>query len=193
MSNASTASGDNQDSVNQDSQNNDKVAYATYLKTLNEAKKLKDRVKELETSVNADKENKLKETNQFKELYESTKAQLAEKDQKLSGLEKAVNDGAKFQEFQKHLGGTLKNKDYATFIDFDKILINPESGAVDEASVKTVVQSFVKEHSHLVEFGQGRLPNQAPKGDGNLSGKRPEEMTSAELEAQLKKMGPLAQ
>lgn len=160
----------------------DVVKYETYSRVLNEAKKLKDKLREYETVLQQSQEAKLKEQNEFKTLAEQYKAQ---RDQALANLaekEAAINNGLKFQEFEKHLGGRLKKRDYASFVDFDKIVIDPETKSVDEGSVKAVAADFIKEHSSLIDFGtQGKLPNQAAS-TFVPQGKRMEDLDVKELE-----------
>lgn len=174
-----------------ENQNNDKVAYETYRRVLSEAKKLKDQVKLYEDERSKGQENKLKEQNEWKVLAESYQKRLEETSHRLNEQEASIVNGMKYQEFEKHLGGRLKNKDYATFIEFEKIVMNPETKRVDDESVKGVVASFVKNHSHLVEFGDGRrLPNEAAK-NASFGSKSPSDMTTKELEDELRKMGKL--
>ena len=162
-------------------QASDKVAYDTYRRVLNEAKKLKEQVKLYEEEKNKSHENKLKEQNEWRALAETYQQQLHEKTKILQDQEQSIVNGMKYQEFEKHLGGKLKNKDYATFIEFEKIVMNPETKRIDEESVKGVVSNFVKKHSELVEFqGGARLPNEASKGS-SIVGKSTREMTAAEL------------
>lgn len=183
MSTESAGSASTQESSGQPEnvQASDKVAYDTYRRVLNEAKKLKEQVKLYEEEKNKSHENKLKEQNEWRALAETYQQQLHEKTKILQDQEQSIVNGMKYQEFEKHLGGKLKNKDYATFIEFEKIVMNPETKRIDEESVKGVVANFVKQHSHLVEFqGGARLPNEASKGS-SIVGKSTREMTAAEL------------
>ena len=162
-------------------QASDKVSYDTYRRLLNEAKKLKEEKKLLEEEKNKNHENKLKEQNEWKALAETFQQQLHEKTRILQEQEQSIVNGMKYQEFEKHLGGTLKHKDYATFIDFEKIVMNPETKRIDVESVKGEVSRFAKEHASLVEFqGTARLPNEASKG-ASILGKSTREMSASEL------------
>jgi 4-alpha-glucanotransferase len=160
---------------------NDKVAYDTYRRVLAEAKKLKDQVKLYEEEKTKSHEQKLKEQNEWKALAEAKSAQADHLEKAFKEQQEQIVNGMKYQEFEKHLGGRLKNRDYATFIDFDKIVINPETKQIDAESVKGVVSGFVKEHSSLVEFsGSARMPNEAAKSAA-FGTKPVEKMTPAEL------------
>lgn len=176
-------------SVQSDQQTNDKVAYDTYRRVLNEAKKLRDQLKLVEEEKAKSHEQKLKEQNEWKALAEAKSAQAEQLEKLYKEQQEQIVNGMKYQEFEKHLGGKLKNKDYATFIDFDKIVMNPETRRIDDESVKGVVSNFVKEHSHLVEFYNGaKLPNEASKNT-SFNGKAPTEMSIDEIKNELKRIG----
>lgn len=171
-----------------ENQSNDKVAYDTYKRVLSEAKKLKEQVKAFEEAQAKGNEQKLKDQNEWKQLAETKAAQVEDLEKKYNEQKQQIVNGMKYQEFEKQLGGKLKDREYATFIDFEKIVINPETQRIDAESVKGVVSDFVKKHSGLVEFTSARMPNQAPT-TSSYGSKRPEEMSTLELENELKKMG----
>jgi hypothetical protein len=165
----------------------DKVAYETYRRVLAEAKKYKDQAKLLEDEKNKNHESKLKENNEWKALAEAKAAQVESLEKAYREQNEQIVNGMKYQQFEKHLGGKLKDQDYVTFIDFDKIVINPETKRVDDESVKGVVSEFVKRHAHLVEFQSGkRMPNEAAIS-GSFSGeKNIDKMNAKELEEYIK-------
>lgn len=192
MSTDNAASGAPQESSGQsENQSNDKVSYDTYRKVLNEAKKLREAFKQVEEEKQRLSEQKLREQNEWKTLAEQYKAKLEETTKTLHEQETSIVNGMKYQEFEKHLGGRLKDQDYATFVPFDKIAINPETKRVDEESVKGAVADFVKKHSHLVEFQSGaKLPNEAAR-PGSIGVKPIEEMSSSDIMNELRKIGKL--
>ena len=192
MSNPNPDSVQTQEPVVQPDATSGKVSYETYQKVLNEAKKAKELVKTLAEEKARSDEKTLAEQQQWKTLADQYKTQLEQTKSVLSEQEKSIVNGLKYQEFEKHLGGKLKNRDYATFIDFEKIAINPESRTVDEESVKSVVSEFLKSHSPLVEFGSGvRLPNSAGAGFDSKMQPSYKEMTTAQLEEELRKLGKI--
>lgn len=172
-------------SVQTETKPSDVVKYETYSKVLSEAKKLKEKVKEYESVLQQSQEQKLKEQNEWKTLAEQYKLKYDETSKVLQEQETSIINGLKYHEFEKHLGGRLKNKDYATFVDFDKIVLNPETKQVDPESVKAVAAEFVKQHPSLVEFpSHGKLPNQAP-GNFVAKTKAASEMSKEELEKHI--------
>lgn len=185
-SNAGGAAPQDSSGTTENIQEKDKVAYETYKRVLAEAKKFKDLAKQLADEKAQGDEQKLKEQSEYKKLADIYKAQLDEKNKLLQDQESSIVNGMKYQEFEKHLGGKLKNKEYATFIDFEKIAIDPETKRIDEESVKGVASSFLKSHPELVDLGSGaRLPNKAG-GASSFSGKDTDKMSPKELEAYIK-------
>jgi len=186
MSDQNAGSASTQEPVVQPDAQTGKVSYETYQKVLNEAKKAKELAKTLAEEKAKNDEKALAEQQQWKVLFEQTKAQLDQTKSVLSEQEKSIVNGLKYQEFEKHLGGKLKNRDYATFIDFEKIAINPESRTVDEESVKSVVNEFLKSHAPLVEFQSGaKLPNNAGSGFGSKPTTELHSMTKEDLEKKI--------
>lgn len=164
----------------------DKVAYDTYKRVLAEAKKFKELAETLQAKNAESEEKKLQEQNEWKTLAELNKQKLEETQKILSEKEKAIQDGLKYSEFTRHLGGKLRHGSYANHIDFDKIVIHPETGMVEESSVKGVVSEFLKEHSALVDFGEkGRMPNVAAR-PAVIADKKPSEMNASEIANSLK-------
>jgi hypothetical protein len=164
----------------------DKVAYSTYKRVLAEAKKFKELADTLSKQTEQAQESKLKEQNEWKSLAEMHKAKLDETQKELAEKNRAIQDGLKYSEFTRHLGGKLKHSSYANHVDFDKILLNPETGMIEEGSVKSVVAEFIKEHSALVDFGnKPRLPNESAR-EAVIGNKKPSEMSAAEKSEALK-------
>lgn len=186
MSEESTGSAQSNASGAASGVNDDKVAYSTYSRVLSEAKKSKDRLDQLEKQLASEKESKLKEQNEWKTLAELKAKEAAELSEKLSERDRALQDGLKYEAFNRHLGGKLKHSTYANHIDFSKIVINPETGAIEENSVKSVVAEFVKDHAALVDFGNsGRLPGGAAKSASTSSEKSIGDMTKEETQKHI--------
>jgi len=141
----------------------DKVSYDTYRKVLNEAKKTKELLKQYETDKQVSDENKLKEQNQYKELFDKKNSDLTELQKQFDQQKSSINNSLKRQAFEKVLGGQLRSDAYSAFIPFDKIILDTETNSINDDSVKMAVSDFVKDHSALVEFQTGKLPNLAPK------------------------------
>lgn len=168
----------------------DTVSRETYTRAMDELKTLQRQFRAIEDEKKVQNEQKLKEQNEWKTLAEQKEIELKAKSGELDELKTSLLDSVKLSAFQKHLGGKLRSDKYFDFVETDKIAYNPETRKVDEASVKAVIASFLKEHSHLVEFKGGKLPENAAKGgfDGSKKSsgeKLIEEMDVSELESYI--------
>lgn len=168
----------------------DKVSRETYLKTLDEVKKVKAKNKELEAFKQSLEEEKLKEQNQWKQYAEQQAKKAEEALAQVNQYESLIEESIKFNAFQNALGGKLKHDSYRSFIPLDKVVFNPETKQVDQDSLKTVVGQFTKEHPSLIDFGSGKMPNVASK-DAHFGPKDPRHMSKEELEAELRKIGKI--
>lgn len=182
--NAAGGAGDQQSGANADDKSKkDVVAYETYVKTVDEVKSLKNKLKEIEERDNLTKEKTLKEQNEWKALAEAKEKQLLEEKEKTKQFESTLTESFKISAFTKHLNGKLRSDEYFDHVDLDKIVFNPETKRVDEESVKAVVADFVKKHPHLIEFRKGKLPNESADG---FKGTFPEEVKKGEHKDKLK-------
>lgn len=180
-----TSSGATTQSVSDvpENKSGDVVKYETYSRVLSEAKKLKEQLRAVEAERQQSQEQKLKEQNEWKVLAEQYKSKYESATSTLQEQEKSIVNGLKFQEFEKHIGGKLKDREYAQFVDFDRIVLDPETKRVNEDSAKAVAADFIKRHSSLVEFAGGaKLPNQAATSFKGSGGKNINEMSAQELE-----------
>lgn len=192
MSESNAGSASTQENSVPSESSNGKVSYETYSKVLAEAKKAKEERNALLAERSKMDEAKLKENNEWKTLADQYKEKLDQTTQTLQEQEKSIINGLKYHEFEKHLGGKLKDREYATFVDFEKIILHPETRHVEESSVKSVVNEFLKKHSSLVEFqGGGKLPGKAAESFDSKKEKDYSQMTTAEIEAELRKLGKI--
>lgn len=162
----------------------EKVSYHTHKKLLAQRKadqlkyqEAQKRIEEYERKEAEAAEQKLIETNQFKELADQRAQEIAELRAERESHRKAMQDGAKLNAFKELLPGQIKNKSYYAFVNLDAIEVDPDTGAVDAASVERQVNEFVTQHSGLYTPKQGAtLPGEAPQGN-----------TPATFEAELRK------
>lgn len=153
----------------------DKVAYTTYQKVLDEKKALQARMDEIEREKKERIEAEAKEKNDWQKIAElreqelaEAKAKLTEKDTALSERDKRDQDTLKLHSFIGALTGKVDKK-YWDYIPLEQIAVNPETGRPDETSVAKAVESFRANYPELITgVGGPRLPNNAP---GDASGK----------------------
>jgi hypothetical protein len=168
----------------------DVVDYETFNKLLGQRKADQIKLKELdeklksfeakETELQA-KERELEEKKalsdgNWKAILESREAQLkrleAEKavlQESVGAYEKKFTDALKINAFQEALGGKLKKSDYYNFVDTSKIAIDPETGSIDDKSLKDYATKFATDFKELIAFKGGTLPSDAPSPKGKLT------------------------
>jgi len=142
-------------------------------------------------------EQKLRDEGNWRALLESRESalkKLEEKNNELlnitTGYEKKFTNAHKINAFKEAIGGDLKLPDYYSFVDTDKIAIDPETGSVDDGSVKSYANEFASKYKDLINFKKGKLPSEAAMTTG-YKGKSLDEMSSSEIQAELKKLGKL--
>lgn len=149
------------------------VSYSAYKKSLTQEKNLRARVQEYEEKLRAIEEEKAKKEaeelakqGEFKKLLELEKAKREELEASNNEYKKSILDAHKLNAFKEKLKGKVANPAYYDFVDIESIVMNPETGEIEETSVQNVVDRFVTEHSALIKTDRPRLPDNAPKDGG---------------------------
>lgn len=146
------------------------VSYETHRKLLSQRKKdqeelaaIRDELQAFKSSQKQAAEEELAKQGQYKELLDQREKELNEIKTQFGDWKNQVIDNEKIRAFEKHLPGKIKNEEYLNFVDTKKILINPESGTVDEESLKMVVGEFMEQHgdSLVKRENIGKLPSGA--------------------------------
>ncbi len=105
MSTENVASGEPQaNSVQLENQTKDQVAYDTYRRVLNEAKKYKEELRQVKEAEQKSHEQKLREQQEWKALAEAKSAQAEQLEKTLREQQEQIVNGMKYQEFEKHYG-----------------------------------------------------------------------------------------
>ena len=175
---------------------------ATESRILEESKKYKEgyqTYKQKEDEVNKalakKEEERLIKEGQFSTLLEQREARISELEgtvestlSEVKTRDDAITNFKKASAFERALGGSLKKDAYWNHVDFDKIAINPETGAIDASSLGTVVHKFTEDFGELVDFGNNpNLPNQTPKGgSGKLTHAQWTKLPLAEKKKRMK-------
>jgi hypothetical protein len=185
MSDQGSANINQQDSVDVENQTEKERLLKHNQKLLEEKRVVSEKLKTLEAQQQSQVDSKLKENNEWKLLAEQKEKSYLEVLAELEEKKLFEAQSIKLHAFNKHLDGKIKNSEYYRFVDVDKIILNPDSKVVDDDSVKSVVADFVKNHSSLVEFKTGRMPNEAGS-TGKIVGKDVSQMTSEEIQQHIK-------
>jgi hypothetical protein len=151
---------------------NDVVQYETYKRVLSDHKKSKARAEELaaklaeiEQKEKDLEETRLKEQGEYKKLLDIERKKREVEESKRIQYEKNLIDAHKLNAVKERLPGKIKRNEYYSFIDTDKVLIDPETGIIDETSIEEVVNGFLAEHTSLIDVGNTvKLPQHAASG-----------------------------
>lgn len=153
------------------------------------------RLDELEAKEASLVEQKHKDDGNWKALLESRESKLKDletRNSELNGLVKGYEDkftnAHKINAFKSAIGGSLKQKEYYSFVDVSKIALDPETGVIDDESLKNYANEFTNKFKDLIAFKTRKLPTEAGMTSMNV-GKKIENMTTTELEAELRKLG----
>lgn len=172
----------------------DSVSYESYQKLLNQRKSdklkadaLEAKLKELEKKANEQEENKLKEQNKFKELYEAKSKEVADLSEKFTGLNQSIVRAEKLSAFERAAGAPLKHEAYYSHVDVDAIRMD-DSGNIDSESLNEVVGAFRNVHGDsLFNIKTAKtLPSGAPN---EAATKGLKDLTTEEIKAKLKELG----
>jgi len=151
--------------------------------------KLKDQLKDAKAKIDdfnkqktIEEENKLRETENFKELLERSEANNASLKEKINTLEGDVGTYKTREIMGEKVGAFIDQADfkidkkYLNFIDFDSIKMD-ESGSVIGSSVKEAVDKFRNEHPLLI-----KQPRPTPGGKEPGSSFSSKKLTKAEFQ-----------
>lgn len=171
------------------SETKDQLSYESYQRLLSQRKKDREKLEKYQSEL-----NELKSWKQSLEEQEATKkgeyekilANYKEENSKLKNelteYQKSLVDGMKLQAFLDKLPGSLDSQDYYQFANLEEIAIDPESGAVDQQTLQSAVDNFVKKHSRLLTPKNNRsLPGHDRVGPLSYKPKSVKEMTREEL------------
>lgn len=154
----------------------DVVTYETHKKLLGQKKSVEQENEALKKQLKDIEEKKLQESGEWQKIAklkeEETakfKSELEAERKEKESLTSVLIQAQKLQAVKEKLPGKLENPDYMSFIDIDKVILNPETGEIDESSVESVVQSFVKTHPKLLKADTKFLPNGNASAPGKLT------------------------
>ena len=152
------------------------VSYSTYKKTLSQLKNLQEKYKEQGLTLNSfvEKEQqleqkRLEEQGEYKKLLDLERQKLSQYEQERDSYKNKLITAHKLNAFNEKLPSKIANPKYYSHVPVDDILIDPETGLVDDSSVDSVVSSFIKEHPTLLETKSNPMPSDAPGTKSTLT------------------------
>ena len=186
-------SGEQDNVVTDDASQEDKVSHSTYLKILGEKKKTSEKLKETQQrldSLLAEKEAaekaRLEEQGNYKEINKNLEEEIKKLRTSISEREAAESEAIKFSAVLEGLGGKVHKKFYP-LIDYESVILDPETRQPDELSVSKVVERITKEYPEIIQGQQNvRLPNGAPQvGGPKLTIEEWQKLPTKEMKARL--------
>ena len=167
------------DNVNEDDK---PVPYGAYRKLVTQRKNDQENLKLLTAKLDT-YEKKMKDLEQnspntdYKSLLETRNKELEELNKSVKEKESVINDYEdkysrikKLSAFNEALPAKLKRKEYYAHVDVDKIVVDPDTGEVDQKSLKTYANQFAEDFKDLLDLKGGpNLPNAKSTGTATLS------------------------
>jgi len=144
----SEAGGDGEKNQNNENTGKGHVSYETYQKTLDEAKKAKEKLRAIEEQASKLAEEKMIAEGNWKGLLEARENRIKELEEennqtksKYGELNERIAGSQKLSKVLSKLGGDLDDK-YFGLIDISEVKVNPETGEVDDMSAAKVAENF---------------------------------------------------
>ena len=169
------------ESINEESKQENKVAYESYQKVLREKKGIQEKLRSYESKeaeraeqLQKQKEESYAKQGEYKKLLELRDAELAEVKSRVEAVEKErtelgsrIIDDLKERALLDSLPGKLKRPEYMNFLNKDAVAMDPETGEIDKNSVVKAANDFAENYSDLIDTKSFRhLPNGTPNGNG---------------------------
>jgi uncharacterized membrane protein YkoI len=166
MSEENVGNVEQEESASVQSQTEDHVSYDSYKKAVDQHKRSKGRVLEMQQQLDSiteelgkyrakDKEveqRKLEEKGEFDKILQSYKNEIRSlTDQIESGKAERLNRTRK-DAFLASLPGPLHNDDYINLAKLNDIAVDKETGEIDPITLKEAVDGFVSKHPALMKL-----------------------------------------
>ncbi len=165
---SSSGTGENSSSADNSSSNSsteNRVAYETHRRLLDEKKKLQEKYEVLAAEKAQREHKELEDKGEYQKIIEIERQQKAAAESKLAELQDTFLRGKKVKAFLSALGTGLDEKYYG-FIDLEQIAVDPESKEINMTSVASVAESFKKSYPEILRPKNAtNLPDAAPAGN----------------------------
>jgi hypothetical protein len=167
------------------------VSYESYSKLLDEKKKRDEELRALRQRDKEREEADLRQKEDWKKLLEQREIELKDERDKRNVLESRVQTSIKLRAFLGAVPGNVEEQ-YWPLIDTDQIVLHPETGMPDPATVAKVVKEFEQRYPLVIQKNpNGSLPGDAPRGaQGQLSYEAWLKLPLKDKKARLKEMIP---
>lgn len=176
-------------STNNTQDDQDFVKYDTYKKTVDESKRKSERLKsqsqeleELRLYKQKIEEDELARKGEYEKLLQTRDERINSLQSELDKHERNRIESQKINAFLEELGGDVKKDEYLSFVDWESIQRNPETGEIDKLTLEKAVSSFTENYDDLyIKKNQKKLPNVGHLGGKPNLRRRLKDLTDAEL------------
>lgn len=143
------------------------VNYETHRKLLDEKKKIQSQLAEFLAKEKEREESEARKRGDFEALLKARNEELERERKAREDLESRIMQGRKMNAVLEALGGSVDPK-WVKLIDVSEVVVNPETGEIDQMTVARQAEALKREWPEMVST-RGKLPSQAPKGlEGGL-------------------------
>lgn len=174
----------------------DKVAYSSYVKALEEKKRVQKQAEELRTKLaqyemelKTAEEEKLRKNGEDKKLLEIRDRELAEARAIIANVKAEAQNRLKKKAFQKACGDTPVIEKYENTIPIEDIPFDETTGEVDQVALIKVAQSFIRDYPELLTRRAVGMPSSNPqRAVGGLTLAEWEKLPAKEMKARYKEI-----
>jgi hypothetical protein len=140
------------------------ITYETHRKLLDEKKKVQAQLDTLLREKTDRDEADARKRGDFEALLKAREEELSKERSARQELSDRITHGRKLNAVIDALGGNVDQK-WLRLIDTDDVVVNPETGEVDQMTVARAAESLKKQWPEMLRK-TAALPNAAPAGNG---------------------------
>lgn len=145
------------------------INYETHRKLLDEKKKIQAQLEQVLKEKQERDEAEARKRGDFEALLKAREEELSKEREARQELADRITKGRKLNAVIDALGGNVDQK-WLKLIDTDEIVVNPETGEVDQMTVARAAESLKKQWPEMIR-STARMPHQAPQGLEGGAGK----------------------
>lgn len=143
---------------------------------------------ELKAQLKAQEEQEMQKQEKWKELFETSKAELVEVRKEAQIKDDKYTRSQKISALKQEIGVNIKDE-YLSFASLDNIVLT--DGLIDKDSLRDVANSFRKEHGQLFPQEENvNITGQAPNSSNVSATKDYNKMSPAELVREYNTQNP---
>ena len=158
--------GNDSEQNNANSQESKTVTRDAYERLLNQRKKDQSRLKELEAKEQERQEQEQLKRGEYEKVMQLKEERIKTLQSEIESRNAQEQEGKKIMAFMDKLGADISEKDYLSLVDIDSILVDPESGQVDQLSLEKEVNRFSQKYWKVID----RKEKKSPQSVGHMGG-----------------------